>query len=49
VDIAGQEAGDYRAIQIWNGDWPIAMVSNPRNRGKDTLPNHPPGAGRDFG
>jgi hypothetical protein len=35
VDIAAEETGDYRAIQIWNGDRPIAMVGNPRNRGKD--------------
>ena len=40
VDIAAQEAGDYRAIQIWNGERPIAMVGNPRNRGKGLVADY---------
>jgi hypothetical protein len=39
VDKAAQEAGDYRAIQVWKGDRLIALVSNPRSLEKAYL--HP--------
>jgi hypothetical protein len=27
--MAAKEPGDYRAVQIWNGDRPIALIGNP--------------------
>jgi hypothetical protein len=32
VDMAAREPGDYRAVQIWNGDRFIALRGNPRGR-----------------
>ena len=31
IDLAAQEPGDYKAIQIWDGDRPIRLIGNPRN------------------
>lgn len=28
VDMAANEPGDYRAVQIWNEDRPIALIGN---------------------
>jgi hypothetical protein len=35
VDSAAKEPGDYRAVQVWDGDRPIALVGNPRSPGED--------------
>jgi hypothetical protein len=35
VDMAAKESGDYRAIQVWDGDRPIVLIGNPRNLGED--------------
>jgi hypothetical protein len=32
MEAAALEAGDHRAIQIWDGERPIAKIGNPRNR-----------------
>jgi hypothetical protein len=29
VDRAAKEPGDYRAVQVWDGDRPIALIGNP--------------------
>ena len=31
VGSAAEELGDYRAIQVWDGDRPISVIGNPRN------------------
>jgi hypothetical protein len=41
MEVAAQEAGDYRAIQIWDGERPIAMIGNPRNRVKKLVGSVP--------
>jgi hypothetical protein len=33
VDRAAKEPGDYRAVQVWDGDRPIVL--NPRSPGED--------------
>ena len=35
VDSAAKEPGDYRAVQVWDGDRPIALIGNPRSPGED--------------
>jgi hypothetical protein len=35
VDRAAKEPGDYRAVQVWKGDRPIALIGNPRSPGED--------------
>ena len=35
VDRAAKESGDYRAVQVWDGDRPIALIGNPRCPGED--------------
>jgi hypothetical protein len=35
VDRAAKEPGDYRAVQVWDGDRPIALIGNPRSPGED--------------
>ncbi len=35
VENAAKESGDYRAVQVWYGDRPIALVDNPRSPGED--------------
>jgi hypothetical protein len=32
MELAAQEARDCRAVQVWDGDRPIAMIGNPHNR-----------------
>ena len=33
IDMATRELGDYRAIQVWDGDRSVCIVGNPRNIG----------------
>jgi len=37
VDMAAHETGDYRAIQVWSGDRPVALIGNPRNLQKGAV------------
>jgi hypothetical protein len=30
VDRAAKEPGNYRAVQVWDGDRPVALIGNPR-------------------
>jgi hypothetical protein len=38
IGAAALQAGDCRAVQIWDGDRPVAMIANPRNREKLSRP-----------
>jgi hypothetical protein len=31
IGAAALQAGDCRAVQIWDGDRPVALIANPRN------------------
>jgi hypothetical protein len=32
MEVGASEAGDYRAVYVWAGERPIAMIPHPRNR-----------------
>jgi hypothetical protein len=34
LDMATHDPGNYKAVQVWKGDRPIAMILNPRSRGR---------------
>jgi len=33
--MAGQEAGDHRAIQVWDGNRSVCMIGNRREMGRE--------------